>query len=430
MSRNAETGFSKPEDYQLGTSKIFLKNRLHFLLESARNLLILEATVRIQAKWRAYKVKGRFRSQVKAAVKIQRYYRSMKQRLHFLKLKKSALVIQSHLRGKYGREVVKTMKEMKRIEKELRMREEERRNSTATSGSNYNSVDELLDLLLNEEISSPELKREEVKCSISFDSSMTSLSDDDYDINEEEDENGSSLSDFDRSNNSINTIQSPIESTVPSEGSEISEPGPTPEIIPEVKSHLEFKTPKIIPKQPPTLPEPTLPPPPPPPAFFTPPSNANHQIIGPAKTSVGVNGKEPIYESIRLLNGLPAKQTKEVSDAPKIPDQPPPASVEEAPIPETGNENEAESDDAVPVRPHTQHYDLVNYANDYFNDIYESNLMDTLKKKPKLIPKSEMIKYSKSNTISNSHIYLYDPDNIQIALNIWKVLFMLYSFVH
>lgn len=65
-----------------------------------------------------------------AALKVQHAYRGWKLRIMFIKKRRAAIVIQSHLRGVFAREVAAALREMRRVDEEMRKRErleEERR---------------------------------------------------------------------------------------------------------------------------------------------------------------------------------------------------------------------------------------------------------------------------------------------------------------
>ncbi|CAG9820976.1 unnamed protein product [Phaedon cochleariae] len=74
------------------------------------------------------------------------------------------------------------------------------------------------------------------------------------------------------------------------------------------------------------------------------------------------------------------------------------------------------------------HHDMVEFANNYFNaheKSPEGTIIATLTRKrqsSELIPKYEMVTYYKGNTIPNSHIHLYDPDNVNVACSIFRDL--------
>lgn len=61
---------------------------------------------------------------------MQHAYRGWKLRIMFIRKRRAAIVIQSHLRGVFAREVAAALREMRRVDEEMRKRErleEERR---------------------------------------------------------------------------------------------------------------------------------------------------------------------------------------------------------------------------------------------------------------------------------------------------------------
>lgn len=73
------------------------------------------------------------------------------------------------------------------------------------------------------------------------------------------------------------------------------------------------------------------------------------------------------------------------------------------------------------------YYDMVEFAQNYFNAHErspEGTIIATLTRKrqsSEMIPKYEMVTYYKGNTIPNSHIHMYDPDNVNVACSIFRV---------
>lgn len=72
--------------------------------------------------------------------------------------------------------------------------------------------------------------------------------------------------------------------------------------------------------------------------------------------------------------------------------------------------------------------DLLEFAENNFNTherTPEGTIIATLTRKGRksvdLVPKFEMISYYRGNSIPSSHIHMYDPENISIAVNIFKV---------
>ena len=73
------------------------------------------------------------------------------------------------------------------------------------------------------------------------------------------------------------------------------------------------------------------------------------------------------------------------------------------------------------------YFDLIEFADQYFNHFErggDSTIMATLTRKSKprdVIPKYEMIMFTKSSTLPNSHVHLYDPDNVNVACLMFRV---------
>lgn len=72
--------------------------------------------------------------------------------------------------------------------------------------------------------------------------------------------------------------------------------------------------------------------------------------------------------------------------------------------------------------------DFLEFAESHFNTherTPEGTIMATLTRKGRksvdLVPKYEMVTYYKGNSIQSSHIHMYDPENVTVACNIFKV---------
>lgn len=110
-------------EWQLGKTKVFLRNRVHEPLEDARNQVIHGKAVVIQRNFKRYLELKKYSKTRKAALRIQHAYRGWKLRIEFLRKRRAAIVIQSHLRGVFAREVAAALREMRRVEEEMRKRE-------------------------------------------------------------------------------------------------------------------------------------------------------------------------------------------------------------------------------------------------------------------------------------------------------------------
>lgn len=139
-------------EWQIGRTKVFLRSYVHEPLEDSRNQMVTRNAIMIQKIWKGYTVrKGesnsssnifflyqrllRFKKRniifffveyVKvreAALKVQHAYRGWKLRIMFIRKRRAAIVIQAHLRGVFAREVAAALREMRRVDEEMRKRE-------------------------------------------------------------------------------------------------------------------------------------------------------------------------------------------------------------------------------------------------------------------------------------------------------------------
>lgn len=92
----------------------------------------------------------------------------------------------------------------------------------------------------------------------------------------------------------------------------------------------------------------------------------------------------------------------------------------------TEREREATRDDV--------YFDILEFAENNFNTherTPEGTIIATLTRKGRksvdLVPKYEMITYYRGNSIQTSHIHMYDPENVTIACNIFKVILVFHN---
>lgn len=92
-------------EWQIGKSKVFLRNVAYQLLEDRRKQIIYRNAVTIQKHWKKFVCFKSYLRIKKAVLIIQHSYRGWKLRIRFLRMRRSAIIIQSRLRGVFAREV-------------------------------------------------------------------------------------------------------------------------------------------------------------------------------------------------------------------------------------------------------------------------------------------------------------------------------------
>nr|XP_018910382.1 PREDICTED: unconventional myosin-VIIa [Bemisia tabaci] len=112
------------KDWQIGKTKVFIRTAAFETLEENWKNVVAANSLVIQRYWRGYVVRKEFRRIRTAVLKLQYAFRGWKQRVEFLRQRRAAIVIQAHLRGVFAREVASALREMRRVEDEMRKREE------------------------------------------------------------------------------------------------------------------------------------------------------------------------------------------------------------------------------------------------------------------------------------------------------------------
>uniref|UniRef100_A0A8K9XKD0 Uncharacterized protein n=1 Tax=Oncorhynchus mykiss TaxID=8022 RepID=A0A8K9XKD0_ONCMY len=143
-------------DWQLGKTKVFLKEELEHRLEKGREVVRRQAGMVIRAHILSYVARKHYKRVLASTVTIQKNYRAHFWRRVFLRLRTAAVILQKHQRGRLARGLYRHLsEEKKRIEEErrqvegerrrleeeeLRRKEEERRQEKATA-NNRNSLE-------------------------------------------------------------------------------------------------------------------------------------------------------------------------------------------------------------------------------------------------------------------------------------------------
>ncbi|XP_071649931.1 unconventional myosin-XV-like [Temnothorax longispinosus] len=134
--------------YQLGLTRVFLRESLERALEYNRALILERAAITVQRYTRGFLARRRFLNISRSTVLIQAVYRGYRERKQFRAMKKGVLMAQKLYRGRKQRETFKILKdemvkraEIERASKERakakQQREEQERTSRAVAGVNH-----------------------------------------------------------------------------------------------------------------------------------------------------------------------------------------------------------------------------------------------------------------------------------------------------
>ncbi|KAJ8673469.1 hypothetical protein QAD02_004731 [Eretmocerus hayati] len=457
-------------EWQIGKNKIFLRKLVHEPLEDARNQMLTLNAVLIQKIWRGYVVRKDYKRTREAALCVQHAYRGWKSRILFLRKRRAAIVIQSHLRGVFAREVAAALREMRRVDEEMRKRErleEERRliedkkalEESQSDSDQYNGIIGMEPGKAQEEIAALSQMAEQ------YNSKMANHINNNTNNSNNNGQNGigsdnqpASTIDLDNLFSFLSDAQSTKSNQIIEEiGEKMNELVEDLDVELEsvIQAELE-KNAKLKPlsnyedkslvngqqhKKGPSLPEPTEPPPPPPP----PPQFANGDVM----VEEVRKRKEPIYESVLprddigppvplIMNGNgPAAPNGDLK--PEIPAAPVMYPAKETHLePKTRRKfrverklQELEEKKQEAPEGNENYHDIVEFAQNYFNSHErspEGTIMATLTRKSRgsknmeYIPKYEMVTYHKGSTIPSSHIHMYDPDNVNVACTVFRDL--------
>ncbi|KAF3694929.1 Unconventional myosin-X Unconventional myosin-10 [Channa argus] len=115
------------KEWQLGKTKVFLKEALEQRLEKEREEVRRRAGMVIRAHILSYVARKQYKRILSSVITIQKNYRAHFWRRIFLRMRLAAIVLQKHHRGQLARSLHRQLKEekQKREEEERRRREEE-----------------------------------------------------------------------------------------------------------------------------------------------------------------------------------------------------------------------------------------------------------------------------------------------------------------
>ena len=92
------------EDYQLGTTRVFLRENLERELERERAEILRKAAMTIQRNVRGFLAQKRYQNAKQSAIKIQSAVRGWKERKKYVVLRKGVIKTQALYRGRKQRQ--------------------------------------------------------------------------------------------------------------------------------------------------------------------------------------------------------------------------------------------------------------------------------------------------------------------------------------
>uniref|UniRef100_A0A3B3DI23 Myosin X, like 1 n=1 Tax=Oryzias melastigma TaxID=30732 RepID=A0A3B3DI23_ORYME len=116
------------KEWQLGKTKVFMKESLEQRLEKDRDEVRRQAAMIIRAHLLTFSAKKHFKRVRAGVITLQKHLRRHIQRGRFVKQRKAALVLQKHRRGQVARSRVKKLREEKKKREEEEKKKEEEEN--------------------------------------------------------------------------------------------------------------------------------------------------------------------------------------------------------------------------------------------------------------------------------------------------------------
>uniref|UniRef100_A0A8C6PDU8 Myosin X, like 1 n=1 Tax=Nothobranchius furzeri TaxID=105023 RepID=A0A8C6PDU8_NOTFU len=131
------------KEWQLGKTKVFMKESLEQRLEKDRDEVRRQAAMIIRAHLLTFSAKKHFKLVRTSVVTLQKHLRRHIQRKRFVKQRRATLVLQRHRRGQVARTHVRKLKEeKKKREDEQRRKEEEEKEKSGEEEKEESNEDE------------------------------------------------------------------------------------------------------------------------------------------------------------------------------------------------------------------------------------------------------------------------------------------------
>ncbi|KAK0050723.1 unconventional myosin-X [Biomphalaria pfeifferi] len=133
-------------DWQVGKTKVFMKNSVFEPLEEQRQSLVKRKAIYIQKMWRGFVCWRDYNRKKQAVLILQDSFRSFRLRLDFLRKRRAAITLQACYRGRLARKLAREIRVRKQQEEERKRLEEiekERQNRERESEDQL-AIDEAL----------------------------------------------------------------------------------------------------------------------------------------------------------------------------------------------------------------------------------------------------------------------------------------------
>ncbi|CAL1270295.1 unnamed protein product [Larinioides sclopetarius] len=441
-------------EWQIGKTKVFLRGSIYEPLEDQRKVLMVQMAIIAQKIWRGYVCRKFFNRHRNAAITIQSFFRGHSQRIHYMHMRRAAITIQAYVRGMFAREVASALREMRRVEEEMRrkeLEEEERKRQEQErlemEEKERAALEEQIIRQLEEDGGATQKELAAITSLVEHNVKRAQESSECLDL----DEMFSFLSDVQETKSQVQDFVSEIGQQMEALLQDVEDEVKTCFNLQEnaqVSAEVQARTPEASPS----------PLPPPGSASYSPvrsPSAASDHAdspspLPPPTSPVNlVNGDAQKSPSMAKRNvqspsssGIPFREkvtsgraTPEAMDQTKgikrnhvvDPDNPERELRRKQRVEKRLIEREAE--DKVNIDDDENYFDMIEFAEKYFNCHMRDSggtIMKTLSRRRKssgdMIPKYEMVTYTRNSSIPTSHVHMYDPENIQLSCTIFKEL--------
>ncbi|KAG8194585.1 hypothetical protein JTE90_013323 [Oedothorax gibbosus] len=429
-------------EWQVGKTKIFLRGSIYEPLEDQRKVLMVEMAIIIQKIWRGYVCRKFFQRHRNAVVTIQSFFRGHCLRIQYMHKRRAAITIQAYVRGMFAREVASALREMRRVEEEMRRKEQEEEERKRQEQERLEmeeqervALEEQIIMQLEQDGGATQKELAAITSLVEHNVKRAQESSECLDL----DEMFSFLSDVQEPKTNVQDYVSEIgqqmeallqdvEDEDTNRSSTEVQARSTPENSPSPlppPSTSPVQSPSVEPERP-HSPSP-LPPP------LSPMGLVNGDHRSPPTARRGVQSPTGQCGPFRERH-TSGRATPEAPDHTKgtkrshiaDPENPERELRRKQRVEKRLIEREEEK---MNVDEDENYFDMIEFAEKYFNCHLREcggSIMKTISRRRKssgdMIPKYEMVTFTRNSSISTSHVHMYDPENIQLACTIFKEL--------